>query len=268
MNKKYQFTVATLMAMLVLTIAACGGGDGGNAALEDKRFTGEFEYKFDYVASDGINESHLKDILTFDGTSIAKNDRYKLTYFTGSGWNYTGSFMGDWLRRNLEIELRGNNEFRYRVYGADRDQSVWGLDSNKWSSWGSYQFNDDATQLILSGEYAQKAFGLSSLVLNKKGFSNVNSGNLSEVSNLAYSASEVLEDGKKDFLLSWTFDNMNDIGGVTFGFNGDYSSTSKISPYWTETGVTLGTGESATFNIKTIGLNGEMSRGISILIAN
>jgi hypothetical protein len=142
-------------------LASCGGGDPVNTLtpnISDSRFNGEFNYS----SSPGANE--IKDTLTFNGSTVAINLRTTKSTISAP----TGSVVEtNELRRNIEFDLSAS-QFRYRVVGADNQPTLWGSDSNQWSSWSAYSFNTDGTALTLTGPYATNAIGQPSIVLTKK----------------------------------------------------------------------------------------------------
>lgn len=256
---------------LSIFLASCGGGGSSempHRSIADTRFNGEFEYIFDYVASNRINETHLKDVLIFNGSTIASNTRYKKNYNSSSGWTYTGSYIGDSLRRNIEFEVDGNS-YRYRIVGADNTLSLWGADSNQWSNWNEYSFSNDGNVLSLSGDYARNAFGYSSLVLTKKGtYTPVYGTNQTEVNNLTSVMLASRSDGSKEYEISWNFSGIPQVKGVSYDFDGSNNTYTSISPLPTSTSITINPGESRTFNIKTVDLEGDFSIGLQLTITN
>lgn len=260
-----------LFWFLTMLLASCGGGGSSDAIsrnISDVRFNGQFEYVFDYVSSNGINETHLKDTLIFNGSTIASNVRYKKNYNTSSGWSYTGSYIGDSLRRNIEFEVNGN-QYRYRIVGADNLLSLWGRDSNQWSNWSEYGFDASGNILSFKGQYAENAFGFDNLVLTKKGSYIPEYGlNNIEVSNLASLIKTTFSDGSRDYEITWNLSGLPQIKGIYYGFDGSFSTGTTMSPLPTSTSITINPGESRTFNIKTVDLEGDFSVGLQLTITN
>lgn len=261
----------TISVSISILLAACGGGgssDLPNGNMADSRFNGEFEYIFDYISSNGINETHLKDTLIFNGSNTASNIRFKKIYNSSSGWTYTGNYIGDSLRRNIEFEVV-NNQYRYRIVGAANILSLWGSDSNQWSNWSEYSFDVNGNILSLRGDYARNAFGYSNLVLIKKGsYIPVYGSNPTEVNSLTMTLASSLNDGSKVYEISWNFSGIPQIKGVSYDFDNSNNYSTTMSPLPTSTSITLNSGESRTFNIKTIDLEGDFSSGLSLIVQN
>jgi len=259
-----------IFLFMTMLLTSCGGGssDSSSKKISDIRFNGVFEYVFDSVSSNGINETHLKDTLIFNGSTVASNVRYKKNYNTYSGWSYTGNYIGDSLRRNIEFEVN-NNQYRYRIFGADNSLNLWGRDSNQWSNWSDYVFDASGNILSLKGDYANNAFGFDNLVVTKKGsYIPIYDSNTTEVNNLSYLLKTTLLDGSKDYEITWNLSGLAQIKGISYGFNGSYSSQTTMNPLPTKTSITLNPGESITFNIQTIDLEGDYSVGLQITVSN
>jgi hypothetical protein len=155
-----------ILAISAITLlSACGGGDGdtNEKSIGDLRFNGTFVYSYDWVAPDGVNESHHRDTLVFDGTNFANNTRYSKRYLTGSGWRYTGNYIGDSIVRVVEFELNSQQQYRQRIASGPLF-----YDTKDWSPWADYSFSNDGKSLTLKGDYAYHLNNDNSVTLNKK----------------------------------------------------------------------------------------------------
>ena len=273
MNRRVTKNFCIFLAVIPFYISGCGGGGSGSnsntqiKSLSDARFIGEFNYAYDYVAQDGINESHLKDTLIFNGTNLVENKRYKKIYNAYNGWIYTGSYIGDWLNRTLEFDT-SNGLFRYRVANADNNLSLWGRDSNQWSSWQRYEFSTDGAVLKLYGDYANNAFSNESLTLTKRGVYIPQYGqNSAEVINLSAALQTSTVPNTKEYLISWSLSGLAQIKGVSYEVDSSNNFTSTMNPLPTSFVLSISPGETKIFSIKTIDIEGDYSNGLSISVS-
>ena len=95
---------------------------------------------------------------------------YKKIPASGLGDFIRGSYFLYQYCKLLDIEFEvNNNQYRYRIVGADNSLNLWGRDSNQWSNWSEYIFDASGNILSLKGDYANNAFGFDNLIMTKKG---------------------------------------------------------------------------------------------------
>ena len=238
------------ISLIIIAAASCNLFLQSGEVLNDQRFNGTYKYTWDCEDPYGINESHLRDILEFDGTSKVINRRYKKIYNTATGWTYTGDFIGDWEVTYLEFEIRNSSQYRFRELGTN---------SSIWSSWCNYSFNPEATILRLDGDYADEAFSFSSIALLKDGaYIPVYGDNLIEVENLSASSSD------NTIILNWNIYHPAIKGLLITRDESSSYYTSMFPLIQTYTVAGLENYREYLFKIQTVDLEGDYSNGVSI----
>jgi hypothetical protein len=112
--------------------------------LSDDRFDGEFVYQYDYVAPDGINETHERLRFTFNKTNHAQWYHSYRSYDKGSngipdrGWNIWENYCP------VKFEISNG---LYRISEWDD----YGGYEGEFTEWQPYSFSDDGDTLILEG---------------------------------------------------------------------------------------------------------------------
>ncbi|MFA6645597.1 MAG: hypothetical protein WCS59_00615, partial [Sphaerochaetaceae bacterium] len=104
---------------------------------------GEFSYYENWTASDGINERFEYTVFEFDGTTKASYYTKRYSYYSYSGWSYTGDYIGDYYLWNIAFDVR-DGKYRWKL---------WNNPYSEWDDWEKYSFSGDGSTLTLFNFY-------------------------------------------------------------------------------------------------------------------
>lgn len=107
--------------------------------LSDERFNGDFTYFYFWMDTDGIDEITEYTSLDFDGTNKVWYYSKYSSYHSGSGWSYSGDYLGDYYSWDCEFEVN-NGQYRWRL---------WDNEYSDWRGWEAYSFSNDGNILTL-----------------------------------------------------------------------------------------------------------------------
>lgn len=140
-----KITILLMLLSIMLVFVGCDDmlSNIFPTTLKDSRFNGSFSYYEKWVASNGINEKFEYTVFKFDGTSKASYYSKRYSYYSSSGWSYTGDYIGDYYRWDIEFDVQNGN-YRWRL---------WDNPYSEWGDWESYSFSSDGNTLTLFNYY-------------------------------------------------------------------------------------------------------------------